>query len=73
MFRFIGASALTVVAVVLILVVVAVPLLLVYRSGCPDDGGLATRYSFVLPWNDPPQECRNHQQGFEVLTEEVGL
>jgi hypothetical protein len=73
MFRLIGAGALTIVVVVLILVVVAVPLLLVYRSSCPDNGERSTSYNFVAPWDDPPRECRDHQQGFDVLTEEIGL
>jgi hypothetical protein len=73
MFRWLGASALTIVVVVVIVLVVAIPLLLVYRSGCPDNGERATRYSVVLPWNDPPEECRNHQPGYEIVVDELGL
>ncbi len=53
--------------------VVAIPLLFVYRSQCPDGGELSTAYSFVPPWDDPDRECRNHQRGFEVVTDEIGL
>ena len=73
MFRWLGAGALTIVVVVVILVVVAIPLLFVYRSQCPDGGELATSYSVVPPWDNPPEECRNHQRGFDVLTDEIGL
>lgn len=73
MFRWLGAGALTIVVLVTILVVVAIPLLLVYRSSCPDGGDRATRYSVVLPWNDPPDECRNHERGLQVVTDAIGL
>lgn len=73
MFRWLGASFLTILALVVILVVVAIPLLFVYRSQCPDGGKLSTSYSFVAPWDDPDRDCRNHQRGFEVVTDEIGL
>jgi hypothetical protein len=73
MFRWLGASFLTILALVVILVVVAIPLLFVYRSQCPDGGELSTAYSFVPPWDDPDRKCRNHQRGFEVVTDEIGL
>lgn len=73
MFRFLGAGVLTIVTIVLIVVVAAVPLLFVYRSSCPEGDGRSTSYSFVAPWNDPPSRCSNHQRGFEVVRDEVGL
>ena len=30
-------------------------------------------WSFVAPWDDPPSDCRHHQNGFEVLKDELGL
>ncbi len=71
--RFLGAGAMTLVAVLFIAAVVAIPLLFVYRSSCPDRGGQRTEYSFVPPWDDPPSDCGDHQRGFEVLTDEIGL
>lgn len=71
--RWLGAGALVAVAIVVIVAVAAVPLVLVYQSNCPDGPSRATEYSFVLPWNDPPAECRDHRRGFEVVTDEIGL
>lgn len=73
MFRWLGAGALTIVVIVLILVVIAVPLLFVYRSQCPENGERATTYNVVPPWDDPPRECGDHERGFEVLTDAIGL
>ena len=49
------------------------PLFLVYRSECRDEGKRVDEWSFVAPWDDPPSDCRGHQNGFEVLKDEVGL
>ncbi len=73
MFRWLGAKALTILALAVVLVVVAIPLLFVYRSQCRDGDEPATSYSVVPPWDDPDKQCRNHQRGFEVITDEIGL
>lgn len=73
MLRALRTAALTAVVVVVILVVVAIPLLFVYRSTCPGPAGDDDSYSFVPPWDDPPQECRDHERGIEVVADEVGL
>ncbi|HEV2075924.1 MAG TPA: hypothetical protein VGR10_06765 [Thermoleophilaceae bacterium] len=66
--RRLGAGALTLVVLAVIVVVALVPLLLVYRSQCPVGGGeTKSRYSIVLPWNDPPGECRQHEQGIDIV------
>ena len=49
------------------------PLFLVYRSKCVEDGKRQDSWSLVAPWDDPPSDCRGHQNGFEVLKDEVGL
>jgi len=51
----------------------AVPLLVVYRSQCVEDGKRVDSWSVVAPWDDPPSDCRDHESGFEVLRDEVGL
>jgi hypothetical protein len=58
---------------VVIAALVVSPLFLVYRSKCPEDGKRVDEWSFVAPWDDPPSECRRHQNGFEVLKDELGL
>jgi hypothetical protein len=67
---FFGASVLTLIVVVLVVVAVAVPLFTVYRSTCE---GRERSWSFVAPWDDPPADCRNHMNGFEILKDEVGI
>jgi hypothetical protein len=63
-----------VVLVALIVAVALAPLFVVYRSrGCSDEGGRETRWSFVAPFSDPPEECSESDNGFQVLREEVGL
>ena len=57
----------------LIVALVVAPLFLVYRSKCVEDGKRVDSWSLVAPWNDPPSDCRRHQNGFEVLKDEVGL
>jgi len=49
------------------------PLFLVYRSKCLENGERVDSWSFVAPWDDPPSDCRHHQNGFEVLKDELGL
>jgi hypothetical protein len=49
------------------------PLFLVYRSKCVEDGKRQDSWALVAPWDDPPSDCRGHQNGFEVLTDELGL
>ena len=49
------------------------PLFLVYRSKCVEDGKRVDEWSLVAPGDDPPSDCRRHQNGFEVLKDEVGL
>jgi hypothetical protein len=57
------------VAVAILAAVVAVPLVVIYRSHC--DGEI--RYNVVPPWNDPPKECTRHQSGLDLLRKEVGI
>lgn len=71
--RFLGAGVLTLAAIAIIVVVVAVPLVFVFRSSCPDQGGVRTEYTFVPPWDDPPSDCRQHERGYEILLDEIGL
>ena len=49
------------------------PLFLVYRSKCLENGERVDSWSFVAPWDDPPSDCRHHQNGFEILKDELGL
>lgn len=62
---------------VLLLVVIAAiilgPLFLIYRSKCVEDGKRVDSWSLVAPWDDPPSDCRGHENGFEVLKDEIGL
>ena len=58
---------------VLVGALILTPLTLVYRSKCVEDGKRVDSWSFVAPWNDPPSDCRNHESGFDVLKDEVGL
>jgi hypothetical protein len=71
--RLLGSGALIVVAIVVIAVIVAIPLITVYKSKCGSGDDRETEYSFVLPWNDPSEDCRDHQNGFEIVTDAVGL
>jgi hypothetical protein len=70
---FAGTGVRLLVLLVITLALVSVPLFVVYRSRCPDgDGrGRETRWTFVAPWDDPPGECRRHDNGFQVIREEV--
>ncbi len=65
------------VTVVVVAALAAAPLFTVYRSSCREGEGrradTAKRYSVVLPWNEPPKECRNHMNGYEILTDALGL
>ena len=58
---------------VVIVALVLAPLFLVYRSKCVENGKRVDSWSLVAPWDDPPSDCRRHQNGFEVLGDEVGL
>ena len=58
---------------VLIAALVVAPLFLIYRSKCVEDGRRVDSWSLVAPWDDPSSDCRRHQNGFEVLKDEVGL
>jgi hypothetical protein len=68
-----GTVVRLVIFAVVIAAVIAVPLFLVYRSKCVEDGKRVDSWSFVAPWDDPPSDCRRHQNGFEVLQDELGL
>ena len=61
------------IVLVLIAAVIVGPLFLVYRSKCKEDGKRVDSWSLVAPWDDPPSDCRRHENGFEVLKEEIGL
>ena len=71
--RTLGTGVRLVVILVVIAAVVAAPLFLVYRSKCVEDGKRVDSWSLVAPWDDPPSDCRRHQNGFEVLEDELGL
>ena len=61
------------VTLAVIAAIVIAPTFLVYRSKCVDDGKQVDEWSLVAPWDDPPSDCREHENGFEVLKDEVGL
>jgi hypothetical protein len=67
---YLGASVRFVLIVAVLVALVAVPLVTIYRSRCERG---QVQYSFVLPWDDPPAECRRHESGFEILRSELGL
>lgn len=69
---FLSSGVRFVVIVLLIVAAIALPLAVVYRSTCPDEGGAQVRWSFVPPFDEPPEECRGHQDGFQVILDEVG-
>ena len=68
-----GAGWRMVVFVAVIVALAVAPLFLVYRSKCIEDGKRVDSWSLVAPGDDPPSDCRGHQNGFEVLRDEVGL
>jgi hypothetical protein len=70
---FAGTSVRLMVFLAIAVALISVPLLIVYRSDCREDGGRENRWTFVAPWDDPPSECRNHDNGFQVIRDEVGL
>ena len=55
------------VALIVIVAVVSFPLFTVYRSTCETPRAEEKRYTFVPPWDDPPRDCRDHENGFEIL------
>lgn len=68
-----GSGLLIVSAIVVIVLIALVPLFTIYKSSCGRGDERETQYNFVLPWNDPPAECRDAQSGFEIVTDAVGL
>ena len=68
-----GTGARLVVFLALIAALAIAPLFLVYRSKCVENGKRVDSWSLVAPWDDPPADCRRHQNGLEVLRDEVGL
>jgi hypothetical protein len=70
---FAGTTVRLIVFFAIAVALISVPLLIVYRSECREDGGRENRWTFVAPWDDPPGECRNHDNGFQVIRDEVGL
>jgi hypothetical protein len=68
-----GAGVRLVIFVVVIAALAAAPLFLVYRSKCLEEGKRVDSWSLVMPWDDPPSDCRGHQNGFEVLKDDLGL
>ncbi len=66
----------TLVTIAVLLALASIPLFTLYQSKCReggDRGKQETRYSFVAPWNDPPEECRRNRSGLDLVREEVGL
>ncbi len=68
-----GSGALIAIVLVVIVVIALVPLFLVYKGTCGSGQDRATEYNIVLPWNDPPADCRGTQTGFDIVKEAVGL
>jgi hypothetical protein len=54
-------------------IVVAAPLVMVYRSTDCRGRGDDVRYSVVAPWDDPEVDCREHERGLDLLRTELGL
>jgi hypothetical protein len=71
--RSLAVGARLVAILVVIAILVATPLVMVYRSTDCRDGGDEVRYSVVLPWDDPEVDCRKHERGFDLLRSELGL
>ena len=69
----VGAGWRMIIFIVLIAALVVAPLFVVYRSKCVENGKRVDSWNFVAPWDDPPSDCRHHQNGFEVLQDELGL
>ena len=68
-----GGGALTVVTLAAVVGLCSLPLFAVYQSTCGRGENRATRYSFVPPWDDPPDECRRHRSGFRIVKDAVGV
>ena len=68
-----GAGWRMILFLAVIAALVVSPLFLVYRSKCLDEGKRVDEWAFVAPWDDPPSDCRRHENGFEVLKAEIGL
>ena len=68
-----GAGWRLILMLAVIAALIVSPLFVVYRSKCLDEGERVDEWALVAPWDDPPSDCRRHQNGFEVLKDEVGL
>ena len=74
MLRLLSTTIRLAVILVVIVALMSLPLVTIHRSRCTEDRKPVTRWSFVLPWDDPENgDCHEHQNGFEVLREEAGL
>ena len=62
-----GTAGRLLVALLIFVTVVTAPLLMIYRSSCPQRGIERQRWSFVPPGGDKPEGCRDHQSGLQVL------
>ena len=71
--RLLGSGILIVIAIAVIVVIALVPLFTIYKSSCGKGAERETAYNFVLPWNDPPADCRDAESGFEIVKDAVGL
>ena len=68
-----GTGVRLAIILVVIAAIVIGPLFLVYRSKCVEEGKRVDSWSLVAPWDDPPSECRRHENGFDVLRDELGI
>jgi hypothetical protein len=68
-----GTGVRLILIVALLAVLVAIPLVTVYRSTRCEGERRSARYEFVPPWDDPPAECRRNQSGFDLIRDELGL
>ena len=66
-------SGFVLVVLAVIVVIALVPLFLVYKSTCGSGDERRTEYNLVLPWNEPPANCRDDMTGFQIVTDAVGL
>ncbi len=74
--RRVKGGAVTLVTIVVLVALASIPLFTLYQSQCREGGKRGkreTRYSFVAPWNDPPQDCRQNKSGLDLVREGVGL
>jgi len=74
--RRVKGGVVTLVTIAVLVALASIPLFTLYQSQCReggDQGKRETRYSFVAPWDDPPEECRRNRNGFELVKDEIGL